>query len=329
MMNENKNRPKQILANLVIILVSLLIGVILVEVGLAIVLPFPSYVIMPEPYVSDPILGHRFKSNAELTQNGEVFFTDSNGFRVLDPDDSPQSNDPVILFIGDSQTFGWMVSTEESFVYQTQEKLQQLGLDIRSVNVAAPGWNLWHYQAAYDHAIKLYPKTVVLVLYLYENDWEPPDYYHIEGGYMVSKYKSDAARFIPKSIRVQLSKFHTWRYFTHFWRTIRDRGNSEGQEAADESYASRWVEEIEFLESLISKTSEDEIALIVIVDVEITKVEEIMRLLSEPEIQALINVDDVKGGYLPDDHIDVDKHDALADVLVEQILTLDTFSSGE
>jgi len=322
MTEKKSSNKKTIWGNLIIALVSLFVGLIIVEAGLAIFLPFPDYIIKPEPYVEDPDLEHRFKSNGELFQNGEVFYTDSNGFRVLARDDYPQDDDHVVLFIGDSQTFGWMVKTEETFVYKTQAQLQQIGYDISTVNASSPGWNLWHYQSMYDRVRELYPNTAAIVLYLVVNDWKPTDNHFVVGGYLVDKYKSDTARFIPKSVRLLLSEFHFWRYLTLAWRKIRDQRNT--REEIEELYDSKWIEETVPLMYILNKADEAEIPIIVIMDERVAEVESIMGILNESPVQALIDIGDVGGGRMYDAHIDIDKHDALATELVKLLNELGT-----
>ena len=325
MTEKKSSNKKTIWGNLIIALVSLFVGLIIVEAGLAIFLPFPDYIIKPEPYVEDSELAHRFKSNGELYQNGEVFYTDPNGFRVLARDDYPQDDDQVVLFIGDSQTFGWMVTTEETFVYKTETRLHELGYDIRTVNASSPGWNLWHYQSVYDELTELYPDISAIVLYLVDNDWQPPDNHDVENGYLVDKYKEDAARFIPKSVRVFLSRFHFWRYFTLAWREIRDRRNAEeAAEVVVESYASKWVEETEPLTYILAKAEESRIPIIIVTDEEVAEVEAIMAVLNQADILALISIGNVGGGYMYDGHIGIDKHDALATELVKLLNELGT-----
>ncbi len=326
-MKTQKKPFKQIVwTNLVILLVSLFVGMILVEAGLAIFIPFPDYIIKPEPYVEDPELFYRFKSNGELSQNGEVFYTDPNGFRILDPEDYPQADDQIIFFIGDSQTFGWLLRTEDTFAYKTEVQLQQLGHDIRTVNASSPGWNVWHYQTLIDLGRDLYPNMTAVVMYLVANDWEPKDNHHIEDGYM-ERDQSDASRFIPKSVKVLLSRFHFWRYFTLAWRSIRDRNNDS--DVVEDAYASKWAEENEPLTNILEETAASEIPLFVIIDERITEVDSIMEILSDSSVAGLINMGDLGGGRMYDGHIDTDKHDAVTSELVMTMLELGFFPRGE
>lgn len=307
---------KKLKVNLTILLVAIIIGVMFVEVTLAIFFPFPDYFIKPEPYIVDPVLGYRFRSDADLYQNGELFYTDSNGFRVYDRDDIPTSDDRAIQFIGDSYTFGWMVKTEDAFPYITGEQLRGLGNDIRIVNASTPGWNLWQYQSLYDHLISLYPESIAVVVYITETDFTPPDFHYVEGGNLTSNYKSDAARFIPKSFRVFLSRFHTWRYFTIAYRGLRDRANLNANVNEDESraeaFAAKWVEEVAPLENILMEAKSDLMPIILVLDDRVIDVEIIMDVIYQSDAQAIISVDDLAGGRMHDRHIDAEKHQALA-----------------
>ncbi len=326
MQTQKKSFKQKVWTNLVILLVSLFVGLILVEAGLAIFIPFPDYIIIPEPYVEDPELFYRFKSNGELSQNGDVFYTDPNGFRILDPEDYPQADDQIILFIGDSQTFGWLLRTEDTFAYKTEVQLQQLGHDIHTVNASSPGWNVWHYQTLLDLGGDLYPNLTAVVIYLVANDWEPKDNHHVEDGYM-ERDQSDASRFIPKSVKVSLSRFHFWRYFTLAWRNIRDRNNDTI--VVEDAYSSKWTEEIEPLTYILEETAASKIPLFVIIDERITEVDAIMKVLSQSSVAGLINMGDLDGGRMYDSHIDVDKHDAVTSELVRMLLDSEVLTTGE
>lgn len=324
------SRSKRVLwGNLTIALVALMVGLVLVEVGLAIFFPFPDYFIKPEPYIVDPVLVHRFKGDAELFQNGEIFYTDTHGFRIFDPESVPRADDKVIQFIGDSQTFGWMLKTEDTFVYQTEAQLRELGYDIRSVNASTPGWNLWHYQILYDMLLDFYPNRVALVLYIAGTDYTSLEFHDVEGGNLTSRNKSDAASILPKSVRVYMSRFHSWRYLTVAYRNLRDLSKDVKEEDRDEVYAAKWVEEVEPLEYILEKSTYDGVPLIVILDESVTKVAGIMELLNHADVFSLIMVDDLEGGRSHDDHIDAEKHDAITSQLVQLLEGLETISMGE
>jgi lysophospholipase L1-like esterase len=69
-----------------------------------------------------------------------------------------------ILGIGDSFTFGWGVSLEESFLKKLEGNLKKLtGLNIETINSGVPGWNLNHYYVYYKEiGVRYSPDIVVL-----------------------------------------------------------------------------------------------------------------------------------------------------------------------
>lgn len=75
-----------------------------------------------------------------------------------------------ILGLGDSFTFGWGVSLEESFLKKLEDHLQQLtGLNIETINSGIPGWDLNHYHAYYREVGVRYSADIVLLSYFFND----------------------------------------------------------------------------------------------------------------------------------------------------------------
>ena len=73
-----------------------------------------------------------------------------------------------ILGIGDSFTFGWGVSLEESFLQRLEHRLHQMtGSDIETINAGVPGWNLNHYYVYLkERGIRYSPDVIVLSYFI-------------------------------------------------------------------------------------------------------------------------------------------------------------------
>ncbi len=300
--------------------ISILVGLLLVELYFRVFSPLPETYIRPNPYISDQHLGYRFISDAEFIQNKNYFYTDSHGFRIAKGESEPEPNDEVIIVIGDSQTFGWLTKTEDTFAVKIEEVLHEKGKDIHTINASAPGWNLWNYKQVLDQTQREYRNIVAIVLYIVDNDWEPGDKYRIEDGYLEDNYKTDAAKFIPKIVRVKLNGLQIWRHATRVWQSIRHRGNSE-QLIVSPNLA-RWNYAADQLNGILQNIEINQIPLVVILDDEVTEIDVIMELSSSPPVVGQIVIGSIGGGYLYDGHIDVEKHSALADEIVEILLDI-------
>jgi lysophospholipase L1-like esterase len=97
---------------------------------------------------------------------------DAEGYFTVDGAQLADRNTPVVLFVGESNTFGWGVRTEESFA----EVVDRL-LPIASVNVAVPGYST--YQGMLDlerHVRAVQPALVVIAFGFNDRRYVvPPD----------------------------------------------------------------------------------------------------------------------------------------------------------
>jgi hypothetical protein len=139
--------PKPVLANVVVVLVSLLFGTILCEVG-------ARFVLNPADYLSvttlrDPVLG------MTIAPDSPGF--DKWGFRNPAV---PESVD--VLALGDSHTFGNTAKMDEAWPSVVQ---RQTGLTVYNMGLGGYGPNQY-YQLLTTRGLSLHPKRVVLGLYM-------------------------------------------------------------------------------------------------------------------------------------------------------------------
>ena len=306
------------IANIAVSGFALLVGLLLVEGFLRLFSPLPDAIIRPAPYVSDDNIGYRFKENGEFTQNRNSFYTHSYGFRVQTKEAYPLPSDNIILVIGDSQTFGWLTKTEDTFVVKIQKNLREQGRDVFTINAAAPGWNLWNYIHVLELVQNEYQNIKAVVLYIVDNDWESGDKFRIEDGYLEDNYKDDAARIIPKIVRVRLNSVQVWRYATRAWQTLRYRGTED--QFATIPNDDLWNDAAGNLEAILMNMKAKQIPLVVIVDEEVAEAAVIMDLLTSHSVTGILYIAEVSGGHLYDGHIDVEKHNSLAQEIVDILI---------
>ena len=80
-----------------------------------------------------------------------------------------------ILGLGDSFTFGWGVSMEETFLKKLESRLGTLtGLNIETINTGIPMWDLNHYYVYYREIGVRYAPDIVLLSYFFN---DAPDLY--------------------------------------------------------------------------------------------------------------------------------------------------------
>ncbi len=297
---------------------AVLLGVLLIEIFLRIFVPMPDPIIRPAPYLTDETVGHRFVGDGEFVQDGNVFYTDPYGNRIQASGIYPDQEDSVILVLGDSQTFGWLTETEDTFAVNIERLLQEQGKNIHTINAAAPGWSMWNYVQVLEQTKKIYPNIQGLVLYIVDNDWEPGDKYFIEDGYLEVRGKDDAAAFIPKIVRVKLNSIQVWRYATRAYQTVRHRGTED--QLATIPNNNLWNDAAGSLETILQNVKANQIPMVVIVDKEVAEVFAIMSLLESPSVKSILHIAEVSGGYLYDGHIDVDKHASIAHEVVDILI---------
>lgn len=84
---------------------------------------------------------------------------DSRGFISVDTPQISNTDKPKIIFIGDSNTFGWGVPTKSTFV----EVLDSLLPDISAINLGVPGYTSYQgYQLLKKRGLELNPDVIVV-----------------------------------------------------------------------------------------------------------------------------------------------------------------------
>ena len=145
--DEADMKARQALANAVVFLVSLLVGIILCEAGARLVLNPADYLSVTTR--SDPILG------ITIAPNSPGF--DSWGFRNAGV---PETAD--VVAIGDSHTFGNTAKMNEAWPSVVQS---QTGLTVYNMGLGGYGPNQY-YQVLTTRGLALRPKLVVCGLYM-------------------------------------------------------------------------------------------------------------------------------------------------------------------
>lgn len=170
---------REIYIKIGIILSSFIIGLLCLEVGLRF------FLILPTPFViSDPrlILDERqfwlnlpnqkqvFSNRVDF--NNAVVTTDENGLRNIPCRERAVDKDTRrIYIIGDSQTFGWGLSDDDSWPNRLQCLLNHSGQNYAVYNLGVPGTNLDQYYYRTRMIYDLIRKKDLLVYVMSWNDW--------------------------------------------------------------------------------------------------------------------------------------------------------------
>jgi lysophospholipase L1-like esterase len=127
--------------NLLTLIVSLIISLIILEIGLRNFTPYPSY------RVEHETLGY--------VMNPNMSDIDENGFR------NKKLTSVDIVALGDSHTYGYNVSSDNSWPKLLGRKLKK-----NVYNFGVGGYGILQYQNLLSKAIELNPKVILLGLYL-------------------------------------------------------------------------------------------------------------------------------------------------------------------
>jgi len=140
-MKTGKIDPK----NTLLLAISILISLLILEIGLRMLTPFPIHGEMANR-VAHPVLGYTLDP-----ANGEV---DADGFRNATADGHYD-----IVVMGDSHTQGFNVMPDESWPQQLADML-----DVAVYNAGIGGYNIYHYPYLAEIARKKSPALVLLAL---------------------------------------------------------------------------------------------------------------------------------------------------------------------
>ena len=117
-------------------------------------------------YVSDPLLVFRLPPHTRKTYQGVMISTNALGFRDREIE-RKQDGELRILLLGDSITFGYGVSDEETYGRKLESILtSELGRKVRTVNAGMGGFNTVQEAAFLENQAAAIDPDVVSLLYL-------------------------------------------------------------------------------------------------------------------------------------------------------------------
>jgi len=117
-------------------------------------------------YVSDPLLVFRLPPHTQKTYQGVMISTNALGFRDREIE-RKQDGELRVLLLGDSITFGYGVSDEETYGRKLESILtSELGRKVRTVNAGMGGFNTVQEAAFLENQAAAIDPDVVSLLYL-------------------------------------------------------------------------------------------------------------------------------------------------------------------
>lgn len=134
MLEPTNNGALRFLAPAVLVLISVLVGLLLIETAISLSHPITT------AYRWDAVTGYRLRPGLDLTFATSEFSTriQTNGEGLRDPAWDQAETRPVVLLVGDSFVFGHGVEQADSFAARLQKSL---GQEVRVVNAGHPGWD--------------------------------------------------------------------------------------------------------------------------------------------------------------------------------------------
>ena len=117
------------------------------------------------------LLGFKMAPNFEgRGPVGSWVRTNSQGFRDVEHQWDKPPGVIRILGLGDSFTFGWGVSLEDSFLKRLESKLKQMtGREIETINAGIPAWGLNHYHVYFREIGVRYSPDIILLSYSFND----------------------------------------------------------------------------------------------------------------------------------------------------------------
>jgi lysophospholipase L1-like esterase len=156
-----------------------------------------------------------FKCNFKGKAGGVEFKTNSSGFRTREFEEAINSQDTIIMVLGDSYSFGYGVSYQDSFPYILERKLRKefSRKIIRIFNLGIPGYNTTQELATLkEFGPKLHPQLVLLTYHL--NDIEVhtenniKELFSFKNMLLSIKYYSHLLRFVLSRVAAFARNFN-------------------------------------------------------------------------------------------------------------------------
>jgi hypothetical protein len=162
--------------NCLLLICSLLVGIGLVELGLAFYFPSPYSIENNMYFESDPYTGYKLKANGQGHFYGGIK-ADANSHGHRDDEVELGKPDGVfrILVLGDSFAIGANVEQDQAFPQLLEKQLAEgisagITSRIEVVNAAVGGWAPYHYARYFEHYGIEYQPDLVLVAFFVGND---------------------------------------------------------------------------------------------------------------------------------------------------------------
>ena len=157
---------------------SIVASLLLLEIALRFLPPDLTVLRDLVKYVDEPI-GYRLKPGANIEFNGlferlpKPVIWATNGQRIRHDSDylTTPAADRRIATFGDSETFGWSVSLEDTF----QKHIERLDPGVQAINFGVPGYNTTNVLLAMREQIPIHRPHVVAYLFN-KNDFDLPVY---------------------------------------------------------------------------------------------------------------------------------------------------------
>jgi GDSL-like Lipase/Acylhydrolase family len=128
-----------------------------------------------------------------------------------------KKDDALILLVGDSFTFGWGVSTSETFASFLDENLAEAHPHVRVVNLGVPGYGTLAFADKLELALSRYKHHRILAVLVFHADNDPVDnvtYALFRAGFQEPEEHGD--RGPESSLRVV-------NYLAHLWNSVRGK----------------------------------------------------------------------------------------------------------
>lgn len=161
----------------ILVVLSLCVGMVVAEVGLR-VTDHPlskAHIDYARWYRASEYFGHElipgFEGFGPLNVPVKI---NSQGFRDGEHEKAKPSGTLRVLGLGDSFTFGWGVSQDETFLKQLERQLRiEIGRPVEVINAGVPGWGLCQYDLYLRREDLDYSPDIIVIAY-FVDDLPPP-----------------------------------------------------------------------------------------------------------------------------------------------------------